>query len=75
MAKEAEMAKKFLGEPSMNDARLKEVIEDSVRVAQSLLYSVYKQFQIPIFDGVEPNNLFENQINMLLSQNQSNNKK
>lgn len=75
MAKEGEMAKKFLGEPSMSSARLKEVIEDSVREAQALLYSVYKRFDLPIMDGVVPNNMLTEQINMLLQEAQPNNKK
>ncbi len=66
MAKEAELAKRFLGESSMGNKRLKEVIEDSVREAQALLYDVYKQFDLPILDGVEPNDKLFEQVKFLM---------
>lgn len=75
MAKEAEMAKRFLGESSMSSTRLKEVIEDSVREAQSLLYSVYKQFDFPILEGVEPKSLLTDQLKVLLPKDQTSSNK
>lgn len=66
MAKEAELAKRFLGESSMGSQRLKEVVEDSVREAQSILYDVYKQFDLPILEGVKPNSLLFEHVKSLM---------
>lgn len=66
MALESEIAKKMFGESYMSDERLAEVMEQSTRDAQSLLYNVYKTLGLPMLEGVEPNNLLMEQAMVLL---------
>lgn len=75
MAKEAEMAKRFLGESYMTNQKLNEVIEESNREAQALFFDVYKSLGIPMQPNVEPNYLLSDQAKAILPDNPNNQQK
>lgn len=66
MAMQAERAKSAFGEPSMDSARLAEVLKESSMTAQSLLFDVYDSLGLPVMEGVEANSLLTSQAKYLL---------
>ncbi len=63
MSQEAEMAKKFFGEPYMDEERQKEVIEHAAKSAESIFYDMYEGFSLPRHEGVGRSNLLMDAMN------------
>lgn len=68
-AKLAESAKKFLGQKSMEEEKLKTTIKNAMELSQSTFYSMYKQLGISVDPNIKPNNLIEDSLNKYIQNN------
>lgn len=75
IALEAEMAKQFLGEKTVDRETIAQLIIESSKNAQALFYDVYRGMDIPIIDGVVSDNLISSQVAALFPTNNSENPK
>jgi len=72
-ALEAEMAKRFLGEKTIEPERLKELMLMATKDAQATIFGLYSTLGLPIIEGVEPNNLLAEDLKPLLPESKNNN--
>ena len=63
VAKEAEDAKRFLGEKAMDNSKIQEVAKESASRAQSVFYDEYTKLGLPMEEGIVPSNLLIDAMN------------